>query len=356
MIQYQAPPQREGLLDKISKGLGVATQVLGVANGVQDFRTKSAAIDKQKALDDPNSAESKAARDAYAKYGQQVQPTESASALERRLGAASNFAKERFQTDEKIREDQNKTHPQEITSRKDLFNFQAQGAALVPPGTPGATAMTVPRTDGKGNEVVWLKPPSSAPTNKDKFDALPMESQEQIKKLAQQNANKTSISNQLKATYKTLIDPSVPYEQKYMAAKNLGKTLNSTEGADAVSDSERRAMMSFLNYTPVDRPGWDFGPQIEKFAEQVRLKSGDIDKAIIANSGQIDALYGRSGGPAMPISLPPRRMPGKGANAVAGERPRPDANDQAALQWLKANPKSPDAAGVAAKLKKKGLL
>lgn len=137
---------------------------------------------------------------------------------------------------------------------------------------------------------------------KQQFDMLPVENQEQIKDLAKKTSSKESIANQLQATFETLQNKDVPYEQKLMAAKNLGKVLNSTEGADAVGEGEAKRMMAFLNYLPTDRPGFDLGPQIDKFTEQVGIKLGDIRQAAAMNKQGIDKLYGRQ-----PSELAPRQ-------------------------------------------------
>jgi hypothetical protein len=105
---------------------------------------------------------------------------------------------------------------------------------------------------------------------------------------------KASIKNQIDAVmgnWDKLSD-----DQKISQGRQLLKTLNSTEGADAIGAEEAKrlgaklefAMGNFLNSNPMQ-----FGRDLPGFAEQARNTSKSIGDAMAANQRMIDEAYGR---------------------------------------------------------------
>lgn len=124
------------------------------------------------------------------------------------------------------------------------------------------------------------------------FKQLPKENQEVIIDLSKKNANKISIANQIDSVYRTLTDPNVSDGQKVAAGQQLIKTLNSTEGQDAVSNDERKNLASFLELFNVTGPGGvRVGKRdIDAFAEQVARTSNNVKNAAMLNNAQIQKL------------------------------------------------------------------
>jgi hypothetical protein len=174
--------------------------------------------------------------------------------------------------------------------------------------------------------------------NKD-IERLPVENQEVIKDLAKKSATKLSIANQIDAVVKTLEDPNVSEEQKITQGRQLLKTLNSTEGADAIGKEEADRLGSFLNfhYMNLTQPGPVFGRDLGAFTEQAKLTSGAVKNAIQSNKSNISKLYQESGVPrADPINPPANEW---------------EAKKLKAIEWIKKNPADPRAKEIAKRLK-----
>lgn len=274
---------------------------------------------------DAGSQESAAARKLYQGYGLQVGDQDTAAGLQDRFGKSSDYAQKKFESG--------------LKSEADPFTARTKGLDL---------AIKQLDLQKKQQEMAGGSPKAD-------FERLPIENQEQIKKLSGSAAAKKAIRDQLAATLDTLQNPQVPYEQKFMAAKNLGKTLNSTEGADAVGADEADRMLSFLSQLPTNRPGWDFGPQLDKFTDQVALKVRDIDQALVSTEGRIKGLYGRAApdqGGTVPL---PELMSARGGKsgsplipeAYAGAGSKPTAEDFRALEAAKARIQANPNDGVA---------
>lgn len=125
---------------------------------------------------------------------------------------------------------------------------------------------------------------------------LGIDQKEIIKGLSSKNANKMSIKNQIDAVmsgWDALSD-----DQKVTAGSQLLKTLNSTEGADAIGAEEAGRLGAKLEFAlgnlfDKSKP-LQFGRDLEGFKEQATNTSKAIEKAIQANQAQIDAAYGRA--------------------------------------------------------------
>lgn len=131
---------------------------------------------------------------------------------------------------------------------------------------------------------------------KEEFDLLPVQSQEMIKKLAGSSANKETINNQIKGAISQLDNPDISDDQKLTIGRSLLKTLNSTEGSDAVGAEEANRLGSYLEFKIANftGPGSFVGRDLDQFIEQTRLTSERIDKAIESNNEAIERLYGRA--------------------------------------------------------------
>jgi hypothetical protein len=132
-------------------------------------------------------------------------------------------------------------------------------------------------------------------SNKREFDNLPEDSKITIKALSANNANKEAISGQIEAVFSrwdTLSD-----SEKLQQGKQLIKTLNSTQGADAVGAEEAKrlagklefALGNFFNSEPTQ-----FGRDIEGFKKDAETTVAGIRDAMKSNQAVIDKAYGRS--------------------------------------------------------------
>lgn len=136
--------------------------------------------------------------------------------------------------------------------------------------------------------------------NKMQFGHLPKESQEEITKIAGNNATARTIRNQLNADLELLDDPTINDEMKLVHARSMIKTLNSQQGQDAVGAEESKRLASLLEYhimPNITQPGPMFGrAPISDFATQAKNSVKTLDAKIAANQRSIDDLYGRTGG------------------------------------------------------------
>lgn len=302
-INMPSGKNKESALDKITKALQVAQTAFSIPvewEKLQSLKQDQAA----KAAEQNRISNGILTPKEVADYGKDyaVSPTESAGAFKLQVPDAATPGG---------------TKPVYLTPKKK----ETEGLDIL-----------LKSLDIKGKQLDNDKKTKEAGSAKAEFDQLPVESQAEIKNLAESNAKKTAVRNQLAATLETLRSDKVPYEQKLLAGRNMAKVLNSTEGADAVGNQEADRMLAFLNYLPTNRPGWDVGPQIDKFADQVDLKVRDIDQAVMSNKGQINKLYGRSG-EAVQVNFPePRgsKKPGQGKSPLIPEvqaAEKPPAND-----------------------------
>jgi len=134
-------------------------------------------------------------------------------------------------------------------------------------------------------------------------EKLPLDSKQMVSGLASKQASKMSIKNQIDATLKQW--PNLSDDQKVTAGRQLLKTLNSTEGADAIGAEEANrlgaklefSLGNFTNSNPTQ-----FGRDLKGFYEQATNTSKAIGDAVKSNQGTIDQLMGRS-----PSKPPPDR-------------------------------------------------
>jgi hypothetical protein len=178
---------------------------------------------------------------------------------------------------------------------------------------------------------------------------LPEDKKEIVSGLAKKNAVKISIANQIDQTLNVLDNPKIDEDQKIAAGRTLLKTLNSSEGADAIGVEEAKRLGSFLEFKVFNltQPGSFVGRDVDQFGEQARIQSQSLKQSIMANQAQIDAL--KSGQPLQLAQTPQRGIPqvdGGEGTAVAAPLPAPHPQDQKAIEWAKANPKDPRAKAI----------
>ncbi len=125
--------------------------------------------------------------------------------------------------------------------------------------------------------------------------------------LSTKNANKISIINQIEGTVKQLEDPKVDERTKLAVAKQLLKTLNSPEGADAVGVEEAHRLGSLLEYgmgSPWDwaryikGEGDAFGRDMNGFISQAKATKDSIKTGVTLNNdmvNKVNAKYGVEG-------------------------------------------------------------
>lgn len=139
------------------------------------------------------------------------------------------------------------------------------------------------------------------------FKRLPVENQEVIKDLSKKNASKISIANQIEASiadWDNLTD-----DQKVARGRSLLKTLNSTEGADAIGAEEAKrlgsklefALGNLFNSNPIQ-----FGRDLEGFKEQAIGTLESVRRGVRANQREIERMYGKpvqsTPSPSQPLS------------------------------------------------------
>lgn len=223
------------------------------------------------------------------------------------------------QQEQQFAMEENKRLRKGIIGGKERISFAEKGLQQVDPSTKGATSFQVETEPGKYETQAFMKTPAGGALtefqrrslaihekrlakdfnpNKLAFENLPEENKVAITDLGKQNANKTSIVNQIDATFNTLTDEKLSDDQKIAAGRQLLKTLNSTEGKDAVGAEEAKRLGSFLEFKigNITEPGSFIGRDLDQFNQQVANISDNIKSAIKYNQEEIQKLYGKSSG------------------------------------------------------------
>jgi hypothetical protein len=168
--------------------------------------------------------------------------------------------------------------------------------SLVPPPSAKDKSIT-DLNNARTNEIRkgLNRPPKQSPKVSE-FKELPIENQEQIKKLAGTVSGQKAIRNALAGDLTILNDPNVSSEQKLVHARSMIKTLNSKQGQDAVGMEESKRLASLLDFHVFNftQPGPMFGrANLEEFTTQVNDMISSLDAGIEMNNQEIDSLYGR---------------------------------------------------------------
>lgn len=132
-------------------------------------------------------------------------------------------------------------------------------------------------------------------SEKAKFDALPEDKKEIVSGLSKKNAAKIAIANQIDSVLEN--SKNLSEKDQLQQYRQLIKTLNSSEGADAVGTDEAKRLASKLEFAfgnfSNDNPT-QFGRDIKGFAEDAALTSKAMKDAVASNQGVIDKAYGRT--------------------------------------------------------------
>lgn len=193
------------------------------------------------------------------------------------------------------------------------------------------------------------------------FKRLPAENQEQITGIAKKQTNIKSINNEIKSALAQLSNPELSEDAKVKIGQGLLKTLNSTQGSDAVGAEESKRLGSFLEYKIANftGPGSFMGRDMDQFVEQVGLTSNKLDDTMELNNAEIDRLYGRRNDIGERYAMPTKtKDESKGPELIkeakAGKQwDSAETNPKyfEALKFIKANPNHPKAKEMLEKLK-----
>lgn len=123
---------------------------------------------------------------------------------------------------------------------------------------------------------------------------LPIDSKKMVETFATKNANKTGIKNQIDAVMENW--DGLSEDQQLAAGRQLLKTLNSPEGADAIGAEEANrlgsklefAIGNFSNSNPTQ-----FGRDLKGFKEQAMNTAKNLSDAVAKNQSEVDRLMGR---------------------------------------------------------------
>lgn len=125
---------------------------------------------------------------------------------------------------------------------------------------------------------------------------LELDQKKLVEGLSTKNANKIAIKNQIDAVMGSW--DSLSDDQKVASGRSLLKTLNSTEGADAIGTEEAKRLGSKLefamgNLSPFNSNPIQFGRDLKGFKEQAINASKSIGNAVKTNQSIIDKTMGR---------------------------------------------------------------
>jgi hypothetical protein len=182
-------------------------------------------------------------------------------------------------------------------------------------------------------------------TPKGQFERLPEEDQIAVKDLAKSNASKITIANQIEAVLNKA--NGLDDAQRLQQYRQIIKTLNSTQGQDAVGAEEAKRLASKLEIGMgglVSGNLGQFGRDLDGFEEDAKITVDGLRSAVAANEKEIGNRYASSGVQKnmrpQPAPLYTGKKPSREGVALAGER---GPEDRAAIQWAEANPNDPRA-------------
>jgi hypothetical protein len=138
------------------------------------------------------------------------------------------------------------------------------------------------------------------------FKKLPKEKQDQIEGVGKKQANLIAINNEIKSAFEQLSDPALSEDDKIKVGEGLLKTLNSTQGSDAVGAEEANRLGSYLKYKLANftEPGAFVGRDLDQFTRQVGLVSNKLDAAYQKNDEAIKNMYAGGSGQSPALTLP----------------------------------------------------
>jgi hypothetical protein len=150
-----------------------------------------------------------------------------------------------------------------------------------------------------------LKPPVKTEAQK----LIDLEKETSVKSLASSSAGILPIKNELDTFLKN--SESYTPDQLLIQGKQLIKTLNSTQGKDAVGAEEAARLAGKLDFRLGNLFNSDpvqFGRDLPGFLQQVKDTSDKISGTITRNKQSIDQLTGQSVAPSAPQENPLSRL------------------------------------------------
>lgn len=130
------------------------------------------------------------------------------------------------------------------------------------------------------------------------FENVPKDKQVQVEKLSGKVADRKQIKSDLDSALTQLDDPKLSEDEKLIVGREIIKTLNSTQGQDAVGAEESKRLASLLEYKILPRigePGNTFGRDVKLFTTQVRNNAARVGKSAETMQAEVDGLLGRGG-------------------------------------------------------------
>lgn len=277
-------PSRQELRTAAYQNLGQ-----GIVDNVENyarFQKEKEATDRQKAL------ELMAFNDSLAKSG--ISPNEQYTQAFQKgdaAGLAGLYEQKAEQArNQKLFEQQKEKEASEFRKSQQALNNEATRSRI-----------------NQGNEGLRLKREELA--SADPYNKLPQDNKQIITKLAQSNAGKTAIVNAIDSVMKNW--DNLSKEEQLTQGRQLIKTLNSTQGQDAVGAEEAKRLAGKLEFATgnlfSDNPV-QFGYDLGGFKQDANITSTAIKNSIIANQKEIDRAYGRPVRDIQDIPIPREQM------------------------------------------------
>lgn len=329
--------------------------------GQKSLKDDAKAEAAEVALRDPNSEASQMKRAAMVAAGVKVPENSSAYQLDSVYGKSSDYASEAFKNRNKNESDQIKYAndrslkgiEHENTMVGKAYDMTGNASLLTQKGRQeiariGAQGDQDRQTKGTANYADLM-----APKGKKAFDMLPKDRQEQIDVLSKKQGSVLAINNEIKSAYEQLNDPNLSEDDKVKIGQGLLKTLNSTQGSDAVGAEESKRLGSYLEYKlgNFTGPGSFVGRDMADFNKQVGLISQKLDSTMQKNDGTIKALYGTESPISESVALNPGKKSSGSVIKDAKAAGPMNEQDKSALQWAKQNIKDPRAIQIYQRLK-----
>lgn len=150
---------------------------------------------------------------------------------------------------------------------------------------------------------------------------LPRDAAKAVEVLQTNNAKKISIRNQLRGALDQMRNASSE-DQKIVIGRQMLKTLNSTEGADAIGVEEANRLGGLLEYQILNirNPGPMFGRDVKEFERQVEATIRGIDSAVRANEEVIRGYKAKPGDPAILPKVNESPRPAPKVNPSSGRK------------------------------------
>ncbi len=295
-----APREKESALDKVLKGVQIANSILGGYANVQQGKTAVQARDIAKAQESDRMAGVVDA-DKVLQYGKEYNMSDA---------QAPGGLPISYRKDGEIKTQYATPRPKEVSPWEQVIgklNVQAK-------------QLDIAKTQG---DITKQRADQNSPQFA--FDRLPEENKKAITSIAQKNAGKAAIASQIDSVLAKIESDEVPLEMKQALGQGLLKTLNSSEGSDAVGAEEVKRLAPFLTPQGIKAlwsPGKALSSDIPSFITQVKLTSSALKDAINTNNSLVDKL--KAGGK-IELDAPPEYVDQRTDVAKGGKPGSPQA-------------------------------